>query len=51
MTLIQSVADAVATAAPRLAAASPTSAAVSGAAAYALTRWMARDAGVSPSRR
>jgi hypothetical protein len=51
MTLIQSVADAVATAAPRLAAASPTSAAVFGAAAYALTRWMARDAGVSPSRR
>ena len=51
MTLIQSVADTVATATPKLAAASPTSAAVSGVAAYALTKWMTRDSGAPAARR
>jgi hypothetical protein len=51
VTLVQSVTDTVATAAPKLAAASPTSAAVTGAAAYALTRWMTRDSGAPTARR
>ncbi|WP_254823313.1 hypothetical protein [Haloglomus halophilum] len=42
MSLIQSVTDTVVAAAPQMAAASPTGAAVSGAAAYALVRLAGR---------
>jgi hypothetical protein len=48
VTFVQSVIDTVATTAPKLAAASPTSAAVSGAAVYALSRWATRDADPHP---
>lgn len=51
MTLVQSLADTVAAAAPKLAAASPTSAAVSGAAVYALTKWVTRGNRAGGTRR